>query len=119
MASLDLLNQQGGRRFVVLGTMLELGDRSEELHRSVGERAAQLGLDGLVVVASGADCEALMAAAKGLPRLERVEQPEQAVPLLMQWLEPGDKLLLKASRGVALERLLPLLEQEQARSSSL
>ena len=112
LASLDLLNQQGGRRFAVLGTMLELGDRSEELHRSVGERAAQLGLDGLVVVASGADGEALMAAATGLPRLERVDQPEQAVPLLMQWLQPGDKLLLKASRGVALERLLPLLEQE-------
>ena len=35
----------------------------------------------------------------------------QAAAVLGTWLEPGDQLLLKASRGVALERLLPLLEQ--------
>ncbi len=32
------------------------------------------------------------------------------MPLLLEWLRPGDRLLLKASRGVALERLIPLLE---------
>jgi UDP-N-acetylmuramoyl-tripeptide--D-alanyl-D-alanine ligase len=41
-----------------------------------------------------------------------VASPEQAAPPLEQWLQPGDCLLLKASRGVALERLLPLLEQQ-------
>jgi UDP-N-acetylmuramoyl-tripeptide--D-alanyl-D-alanine ligase len=40
-----------------------------------------------------------------------VESPEQAAEPLSQWLEPGDVLLLKASRGVALERLIPLLPQ--------
>jgi UDP-N-acetylmuramoyl-tripeptide--D-alanyl-D-alanine ligase len=39
-----------------------------------------------------------------------VASPEQAAPPLEHWLQPGDCLLLKASRGVALERLLPLLE---------
>jgi UDP-N-acetylmuramoyl-tripeptide--D-alanyl-D-alanine ligase len=114
LAALELLNSQPGRRFAVLGKMLELGDQSLELHRQVGSRAAELGLDGLVVVAEGPEGEAMLAAAADLPRLVRVASPEQAAPPLGQWLQPGDCLLLKASRGVALERLLPLLEQQFA-----
>jgi len=45
-----------------------------------------------------------------MPRLERAASPEQAAELLLGWLEPGDRVLLKASRGVALERALPVLE---------
>lgn len=110
LASLDLLAAQpGGRKFAVLGTMLELGDRSEALHRAVGERAQALGLAGLVVVADDAEAAALLAGAAGLPRLERAATPEAAEEPLRRWLQPGDHLLLKASRGVALERLLPCL----------
>ena len=110
LAALALLDRQSGRHFAVLGTMLELGDQSVALHRSVAERAAQLGLDGLVLVAGGAEAEAMLQAAAGLPRLQRVDTPEQAAAVVAGWLQPGDQLLLKASRGVALERALPLLE---------
>ena len=48
-------------------------------------------------------------AAGDLERLEVVSTPEQAAEPLKQWLQPGDTVLLKASRGVAMERLLPLL----------
>jgi UDP-N-acetylmuramoyl-tripeptide--D-alanyl-D-alanine ligase len=109
LAALELLASQPGRRFAVLGTMLELGEQSVDLHRRVAERAAALGLDGLVVVSSGAESEAMAAAAQGLPRLSVVAEPEQAAGPLGDWLEPGDVLLLKASRGIALERLIPLL----------
>ena len=109
MCSSDLAAQPGGRTFAVLGTMLELGDRSLALHRAVGERARALGLEGLVVVAPDAEAEALLAGAAGLPLLQRAATPEAAADPLRQWLQPGDHLLLKASRGVALERLLPLL----------
>jgi UDP-N-acetylmuramoyl-tripeptide--D-alanyl-D-alanine ligase len=112
LASLDLLGRQSGRQFAVLGTMLELGDQSLELHRQVAERARQLDLAGLVIVDAGAEGEAMLAAASGLPRLERVTSPEAAAGPLAQWLEPGDVLLLKASRGVALERLIPLLPNQ-------
>jgi UDP-N-acetylmuramoyl-tripeptide--D-alanyl-D-alanine ligase len=111
LAALELLSRQGGRRFAVLGTMLELGDQSVALHRQVAERARALNLAGLVLVCGGAEAEAMLAAASGLPLLSRVDTPEQAAAVLGAWLEPGDQLLLKASRGVALERLLPLLEQ--------
>ena len=109
LAALDLLASQPGRRFAVLGTMLELGDRSVELHRTVAERALERGLDGLVVVSGGAEAEAMAAAAAGLPRLAVVDSPERAAEPLANWLQSGDVVLLKASRGVALERLLPLL----------
>jgi UDP-N-acetylmuramoyl-tripeptide--D-alanyl-D-alanine ligase len=109
LAALELLAQQPGRRFAVLGTMLELGEQSLALHRSVAERARQLDLDGLVIVDQGEEGAAMVAAASGLSRLTQVDCPEAAVEPLQQWLQPGDVLLLKASRGVALERLIPLL----------
>ena len=110
-AALDLLAQQPGRRFAVLGTMLELGDSSVELHQAVVSKAVQLGLDGLVAVASGEEAAAMQRAAEPFNRFALVESPERAAEALNHWLEPGDTLLLKASRGVALERLIPLLKQ--------
>ena len=111
LAALDLLAAQPGRRFAVLGTMLELGDLSLVLHASVARRAVELGLDGLVIVDAGAEGEAMAAAARGLGRLVHVDTPAAAASPLLEWLRPGDHLLLKASRGVALEQLMPLLEE--------
>ncbi|MEI6360402.1 MAG: UDP-N-acetylmuramoyl-tripeptide--D-alanyl-D-alanine ligase, partial [Synechococcus sp. ELA619] len=96
-----------GRKFAVLGTMLELGEQSLGLHRQVAERALALGLDGLVIVDGGAEGQVMAAAAQGLPRLALVASPEEAAQELVAWLEPGDQVLLKASRGVALERAIP------------
>jgi UDP-N-acetylmuramoyl-tripeptide--D-alanyl-D-alanine ligase len=121
LAALDLLAgaEVAGKRYAVLGTMLELGDQSLELHRRVGERAAAHAaagrLDGLVIVDEGAEGEAMQqGAGTVLPRLARVARPQEAVEPLGSWLQPGDCLLLKASRGVALEQVLPLLEKRQA-----
>ncbi len=110
LAALDLLAQQPGRHFAVLGTMLELGEESAALHRAVVERAVALKLDGLVVVTSGAEATAMAEAGAGLKRFAVVASPEAAAEPLRGWLSAGDCLLLKASRGVALERLLPALE---------
>ena len=116
LAALDLLAESGGaHRFAVLGTMLELGEQSLELHRRVGERAAAHAaagrLDGLVIVDAGAEGEAMQGGAASVSRLARVATPPEALEPLAGWLQRGDSLLLKASRGVALEQLLPLLEQ--------
>ena len=109
LAALDLLAAQPGRRFAVLGTMLELGERSLELHQEVAARAVQLGLDGLVLVDGGEEGKAMAEVAAPLPHLQLVSHPEDAAAPLAAWLNSGDVLLLKASRGVALERLIPLL----------
>ena len=109
LAALDLLADQPGRRFAVLGTMLELGDRSVALHQQVAARAAALKLDGLVLVDGGEEGQAMAEVAAGLDCLSLVVTPEQAAVPLGQWLQAGDVVLLKASRGVALERLIPLL----------
>ena len=115
LAAIDLLAAQplatGAARYAVLGTMLELGESSLELHRRVAERARSQGLDGLVIVDGDAEGTAMLEAAAGLERLVRVARPEEALEPLLGWLQPGDALLLKASRGVALERLLPLLQE--------
>ncbi|QNJ11209.1 UDP-N-acetylmuramoyl-tripeptide--D-alanyl-D-alanine ligase [Synechococcus sp. M16.1] len=109
LAALELLAAQPGRRFAVLGTMLELGERSLELHQEVAARAVHLGLDGLVLVDGGAEGKAMAEVAAPLPHLQLVSHPEDAAAPLAAWLNSGDVLLLKASRGVALERLIPLL----------
>ncbi|MFM7313463.1 MAG: UDP-N-acetylmuramoyl-tripeptide--D-alanyl-D-alanine ligase [Cyanobium sp.] len=116
LAALDLLadGAAAGRRFAVLGTMLELGEQGLALHRAVGEKAAVLAaagrLEGLVIVDAGPEGRAMEQGASTVARLLRVDTPEKAAEPLASWLQPGDCLLLKASRGVALERLLPLLE---------
>ena len=110
LAALELLAQQPGRRFAVLGTMLELGSRSVELHRRVAQKAVELSLDGLVIVADGEEGDVMEAMAGSLGCFERVQTPEDAARPLAQWLKPGDTVLLKASRGVALERLIPPLQ---------
>ena len=110
LAALDLLAHQPGRRFAVLGTMLELGGESVALHRAVVERAVELQLDGLVAVATGAEAAAMAEAGSALARFALVATPEDAANPLQTWLTAGDVVLLKASRGVALERLLPALE---------
>lgn len=109
MAALTLLSSQPGRRFAVLGTMLELGAQSLQLHGDVATMAAALKLDGLVVVDGGDQGQVMANAAAALPRLAVVSSPEDAAKPLKEWLRAGDVVLLKASRGVALERLIPLL----------
>jgi UDP-N-acetylmuramoyl-tripeptide--D-alanyl-D-alanine ligase len=117
LAALDLLAQHPrGRRYAVLGTMLEQGEQSVALHRSVGERAGALAaagrLDGLVIVDDGAEGVAMEEGAAGrLPSLSRVATAAAAVEPLLAWLQPGDGVLLKASRGVALEQVLTLLKE--------
>jgi len=100
-----------------LGTMLELGEQSLALHQQVARRVKELGLDGLMVVDGGAEGDAMVKAAEGLPSLVRVSTPEEAAEPLLNWLEAGDVLLLKGSRGVALETLLPLLSATLERTN--
>ena len=94
-----------GRRIVVAGEMLELGPATEELHRNSGEHIAAKGIDLLIGVRGAAQHIVDAARARGL-RSEFVETPEAAGDWLAREAKPGDLILLKASRGVKLEKAL-------------
>ena len=106
-AALDMLAGLPGRRVVVLGEMLELGAEHELGHRQVGAAAATIA-DLLIVVGEGAEDIALGAAGNGLPsaRILRVSDAEEALDVLVPRVRSGDVVLVKASRGVALDRLV-------------
>jgi UDP-N-acetylmuramoyl-tripeptide--D-alanyl-D-alanine ligase len=87
--------------------MLELGDASEAGHREVGERAAEV-VDLLVTVGDGARSIAAGARAAGLAPDRLIEAPDRgaAADRLVERLESGDVVLVKASRGVELDLLV-------------
>ncbi len=106
----------GGRRLAVLGDMLELGPDEERLHRQIGERAATV-LDGLVAVGERGRWIARAARAAGLRRVVEARDNDEAAEVVERELAPraGDLLLLKASRGIGLDRLAAsLLERRDA-----
>ena len=96
------------RRIVVAGEMLELGPRGEALHRECGQRMAAHGVDVVVGVRGLAAALVAGAAQRGIEALF-VATPEEAGAWLKQNLREGDVALLKASRGVRLERALTSL----------
>ena len=109
-ASLEVLISKPGSHFAVIGTMKELGKESIKWHREIGETALKLGLDGMVIVSEGLEAQALAAGANGLMRLRVVNTTEEALNPLLAWVKSGDTILIKGSRAIKLERLLPLLK---------
>jgi len=115
IAALDLLAGLPGRRVAVLGEMLELGRGSAGGHRDVGTAAAAT-CDLLVVVGAGAHGIAVAAREAGLDasRVLEVRDRDAALDLLAKRLQPGDVVLVKASRGVELDRLVGALMRHGA-----
>ncbi len=93
------------RRVVVAGEMLELGPMAEAMHRECGRQMAKCGIDVLLGVRGLAKGMVEAASHEGM-RAEFVNSPEDAGEWLRQEIKAGDVVLLKASRGVRLERAL-------------
>jgi UDP-N-acetylmuramoyl-tripeptide--D-alanyl-D-alanine ligase len=120
-AALDLLVEiePGRTKVAVLGSMLELGVRSEELHSALLDEASALGLD--LIVATGdfaraatqPQTQARSGGSRGAgPTTLSVVDPLEAYEELRGRLAGDEVLLMKASRSVALERLIPLFEDD-------
>src|SRR5439155_10791689 len=101
-AALADLAGRPGRRVAVLGDMLELGPDERRYHREVGAAARAAGIDLLVAV--GHRAAEYLEGADVLPSVH-FASVEDAIEALPARLEPGDTVLLKASRGMALERV--------------
>ena len=100
----------GRRRVAVLGDMLELGPDEEQLHRQIGARAAT-SADAIVTVGPRGAWIGEGATAAGAARVTAVGDPDEAVAALEREVAPGpgDVVLLKASRGIGLDRAVALL----------
>jgi UDP-N-acetylmuramoyl-tripeptide--D-alanyl-D-alanine ligase len=113
LAALDLLGDLPGRRVAVLGEMLELGEGFAAGHEQVGAAAAEVA-ELLIVV--GHDARGIVDGAVGAgmdpARIHHAADHEDALEVLRPRLRDGDIVLVKASRGVGLERLVAALERE-------
>jgi UDP-N-acetylmuramoyl-tripeptide--D-alanyl-D-alanine ligase len=103
-----LMAMPATRRIVVAGEMLELGEAAEQLHRQSGEHIARQNIDVLLGVRGYAQAMVNAAQIAGA-RAEFVATPEQAGEWLAREMRDGDTVLLKASRGVKLEKALETL----------
>jgi UDP-N-acetylmuramoyl-tripeptide--D-alanyl-D-alanine ligase len=93
------------RRIVVAGEMLELGPQGDAMHRESGKHIAESGID-IVVGVRGLASEIVDAAKEEGVRAEFLATAEEAGEWLTREARPGDAILLKASRGVKLEKAL-------------
>jgi UDP-N-acetylmuramoyl-tripeptide--D-alanyl-D-alanine ligase len=101
----DLAASASGRRVAVLGDMLELGPDEDRFHAEVGAHARDAGVDVLVAVGPRA-----AHFADGYGEVIALPDAAAAAAAVPGLLEPGDTVLLKASRGVGLEVVARALE---------
>ncbi len=110
-----LVSANGGRRVAVLADMLELGPTGPELHAEVGNKAADLGVD--LLVATGPLSHHMVDAAADAGMEQRAiwcEDVEEIVDLLDGWLTDGDRVLVKGSRGMRMERVIDGLKERRS-----
>jgi UDP-N-acetylmuramoyl-tripeptide--D-alanyl-D-alanine ligase len=111
-----LAAMKAGRRIVVAGEMLELGPAGEEMHRAAGQHIAGNKIDVLLGVRGLA--QAIVDGARGAGgQAEFVATPEEAGEWLARETHDGDVVLLKASRGVKLEKALDSWKARRATSN--
>ena len=120
--AIQLLEQADvrGRRIAVIGDMLELGPREREYHYEVGRRTTPQSID--VVIAVGPRSEALLEGARHSgfsdERLYHFPDAERAGAFLQSFIQPGDLVLIKASRGIGLDKIVTMLLSDQRPATS-
>jgi UDP-N-acetylmuramoyl-tripeptide--D-alanyl-D-alanine ligase len=101
-----------GRRVLVMGDMLELGELSAELHHAIGREAAAAGVDAIVFVGTYVKAAASGALEGGLgaDALVHFATTEEAAAGTAELVRAGDVVLVKGSRGMALERVVAAIK---------
>jgi UDP-N-acetylmuramoyl-tripeptide--D-alanyl-D-alanine ligase len=122
-AALELLGDfdGSGRRIVVCGDMAELGEESATLHWELGKQSVEIG-QAAFVIACGEFARHVAGGARaaGLPSQHVIpcDTVEDALPHLGQMILPGDAVLVKGSRLMAMERVVAALESYPKRRSA-
>ena len=106
ISSLEYLKSYPGKRKIaVLGDMAELGAQSVLAHAEIGRRAAELGTACLVAVGQWSRQTGEAARVAGLENVSEFADAIAAAQAVKKLVQPGDLVLLKASRSVGLERV--------------
>ena len=109
LAAIDTLERYpaDGRRIFVMGEMRELGERSAELHERVALRLRAAAVEHVVLVGPPAEMMWKTLSERGRrPRAVRCPDVSACISVLRELAQPGDVVLLKASRAVGLERVV-------------
>jgi UDP-N-acetylmuramoyl-tripeptide--D-alanyl-D-alanine ligase len=119
IAALNLLEELDGRKIAVLGDMYELGDYEEEGHRIVGQRAREV-VDVLVAVGHLGRIIGEEAQEAGMVpgTVYQAETNAEAIDLLGTLIQPGDRILVKGSRGMEMEQIVAALAVTPGPASS-
>jgi UDP-N-acetylmuramoyl-tripeptide--D-alanyl-D-alanine ligase len=110
-----------GRAIAVLGDMLELGEFAVEAHRQIGKKAAELSIDLLLTLGDESPAVVESAIREGL-ELERarvVESHSEAASIVRAFVREGDWVLVKGSRGMAMEKVVEGLRERKEGKDAL
>jgi UDP-N-acetylmuramoyl-tripeptide--D-alanyl-D-alanine ligase len=102
-----------GRAIAVLGDMLELGELAKEAHQQLGQKVSELPIDFLFTLGEEAPLVVESAIHHGFPleRTKVVESHSEAIPILREMIQKGDWILVKGSRGMAMETIVEALRE--------
>ncbi len=109
-AAIDVLTSiEGNRKMAILGDMFELGRDSAAYHREIGDYAFQKGLD--VVLSVGENAREIAEAFKEKSMMAvHFQSKEMLLKVLQQWVRKGDIILIKGSRGMAMEEIVQAIK---------
>ena len=107
-----------GRHIAVLGDMLELGEDGPTFHQEIGSLVSQTNVHTLIALGPAAEHIARGAhqAGMGHDRIHHTTKQQEALNLLTLLMQPQDVVLLKGSRGMAMEHLVKALVAEPGAS---
>jgi len=124
-SALDSLAQinikEGAERYAALADMLELGSETENAHRELGFKVAELGIDYLITVGEAAKHIAKAAREAGMEehKIASFADSEAAGRFLQEKLEEGDVALIKGSQSIRMEKMVKEVMAEPLLASKM
>jgi len=106
-AAIETLSMMAGRKIAVLGDMLELGVYSKEMHMEIGKKAAESGIDILMVTGSYAEEYKRGAEMNGIGRIDVqvFESNDRLAKALTELMSAGDSILFKGSHSTKMDEV--------------